>query len=317
MLDKVTGFYEMRLHFVNERMVVLKDIYDSLQKVYFQGVTILDEVYENAKSILITNLDTLKNTTTESEFDSPHLDKAYMLLLSYLRGYKKALINTAQSLSLKNFSGVNNFDKLINGLDNIINLKAMGNIEPTPIIKYAVLEFIEDIRLLVHKTEIEILSSVIFLQNKANSLFIDFINSILENNEDMYYVFLTRYIRKENDLLFGELRLKISADSSFESKLFSFAAKLTQISDDSKAIEEAKQEIASQYQYFIDNIANLTEPATKKWDLFFLSKSGEDFLQELENKNQIMKEHLLNCTSGLLLSVLSKNLSKNLQATGL
>lgn len=306
--EGIINIYEIRVKFVYESFITLKNIQKNLLKIYAQREAVFDSQYESQKTFFINYLFNLKQSLKEISDQFPtDINNKESELLGYLKKYKKVLFEATQKLSLKNFSGNNNFDRIIDGIEQAIMIKQIGNIKPTLIMKYVVLEIIQDIRMMIVKTEIEALTSFLFALNKIDEKFIDFINSILETVEDGYYQLLSDYLQQENTQIINELESKVPFNSSFLNDLFLFAQCLKTVSTDFKILYHQRHELADRYVYFITQASrDLIDLGTTS-SSFFLPKNAKQFLERLENEKDILKQHFLSSLINSLLETVKNN----------
>lgn len=283
-LESAISFYKMRKHATDESLNVLNVISDSVLQVYFQNNPVFTSEYLVRKESFIIFLKGLEKSFSEMENETPDTIEEEKILLVQLKQFRNAIREVSQHLLLKNFSGDLNFDKLIDSLTNITLFKALKPIDPSPIFKYFILEAIEDIKVMVLKTELQMIVSVLLNEDKINGQFVDFINTIFEELEDKYHALKAEDLERENENEWNEIKSKESNNTYFN-ELFSYTENLKKTILDDKLFETQKQELASQFTYFIANIPTHLNHYTKIPALFFLPKSQEEFLMEFENKN--------------------------------
>lgn len=292
-LENLISLYQIREKSTLQSLSMLDILFNSISNTYLKDEGLFTKTYLEEKGKFLNFLANLKQSLipiTDKNSDIRDNKKELQVQLSQ---FKNAVQKLSQSLSLKNFSGNFNFDKTIEDLKVILLITSLQPVDPSPVPKHFVLENIEIIKVMILKTEIQILISLLIKENKIDAQFMDFIDNIFVALEDEYEASKGELFLLENQQKWEELKSK-TFTTNYQNELLSFMEKVRKIILDGILSNTEKQEIAVQFSELITNIPAPLNNFSKIPSLPFLPKSQEEFLAALENKNNRQQIRFLN-----------------------
>jgi hypothetical protein len=284
-LEKANSSYGIRRKNTEESLTILNVISNSLLCIYLQNEDLFPKEYLIHKRDFIHFMENLRIKFDKTDNEIPDVINEEKELLIELKKFRNKIKDVSRFFSLKNFSGNHTFDYLINSFSNLIQMKSIKTLEPSPIYKYAILETVEEVKVMILKTEIQMLVSLLLKENKIDSQFADFINDIFEELEDKYEELKIGITKQENERKWNDLKSNQPKDA-YQNEILKYIESLNKTILDKKITDAHKQALASQFSSIISNLPNHLNHFSKIPSLPFLPKSQEEFLVELENKGK-------------------------------